>query len=263
MLNRTALRKALAPLLIAAVLIAGAGGAARAQDQAAPAAGGWTFVLTPYVWGAGLEGDIGVIPGLPVAAVDAGFDDIIENADIAFMLAAEARWRRFAIVTDLTYLSLSIDGSTPGPLFGGASVDSTTFFATTAGMYRVVENERLSLDLGAGARIWYVDNELRLSAGTLPGRRVQDDESWVDPLVGVRGSVALGRGFKLAGAADIGGFGVSSDLTWQVIGTVDYQFNERFSARVGYRHLEVDYDNNGFVWDVSMSGPIIGGTIRF
>jgi hypothetical protein len=252
----------LARWLIAAVLIS-PGAAARAQDQAATSAGGWAFVVTPYIWAAGLEGDIGVIPGLPVAAVDAGFDDIIENAEFAFMLAAEARRGRFAIVTDLTYLSLSIDDATPGPLFGGASVDSTTFFATTAGMYRVVENERLSLELGAGARIWYVDNELRLSAGALPGRRVQDDETWVDPLIGLRGAVALGRGFKLAGAADIGGFGVSSDLTWQVIGTVDYQFNERFSARVGYRHLEVDYENNGFVWDVRMSGPIIGGTIRF
>jgi hypothetical protein len=247
---------------VAAILALGLAGQADAQEAAAGDAG-WSFALTPYVWGASLKGDAGVIPGLPVASVDASFSDIIDNADFAFMIAGEARRGRFAIVGDLSYLSLSADATTPGPLFGGASLDSKTFFATVAGMYRVHADERLSLDLGAGARIWYVDNEIDLRAGLLPARRVQDDETWVDPLIGARGTIRLGHGFSLSAAGDIGGFGVSSDLTWQVLGTLDYRFTDWLSVRAGYRHLEVDYDRGGFVWDVRMSGPIVGATFRF
>ncbi len=158
---------------------------------------------------------------------------------------------------------MSANGATPGRLFGRAEVDTSTFFATVAGFYRVVPSERVNLDVLAGARVWYVDSEIDLSAGLLPGRSVQDDETWVDPLIGLRWSTQLGRGFFLAGAADIGGFGVASDLTWELLGTLGYQFGDRISVRAGYRHLEVDYESGGFVWDVELSGPIIGATFRF
>ena len=237
--------------------------APRALAQGTSPTTGWSFAVTPYIWFAGLEGDVGAISGPPPVSVDASFDDIIENTDMTAMLTAEARHGRFGIVTDLSYLSLSADGATPGPLFGDAEVDTSTFFATVAGFYQVVAGERISLDVFAGARVWYVDTEIDLGAGLLPARSVQDDEVWADPLIGLRGSVELGRGFFLAGAADIGGFGIASDFTWQILGTLGYSFNDWFSARAGYRHLDVDYENDGFVWDVEMSGPIIGATFRF
>ena len=40
-------------------------------------------------------------------------------------------------------------------------------------------------------------------------------------------------------------------------------FNDTVSATAGYRHLEVDYSNGGFDFDVELSGPVIGATIRF
>jgi hypothetical protein len=248
---------------LAVILALGAGGPAAAQEPAAAAAGGWSFGLTPYVWFASLKGDVAALSGLPPVSVDAGFDDIIENADLALMLAAEARRGRFGVVADLNYLSLSADGDTPGPLFGGAEVDTSTLFATVAGFYQVVPGERVSLDVLAGARVWYVDTEIELSPGLLPARSVQDDEVWADPVVGLRWTAQLGRGFFLVGAADIGGFGIASDFTWQLLGTLGYRFNDWFSARAGYRHLDVDYDHDGFVWDVELSGPIVGATFRF
>jgi hypothetical protein len=248
---------------LAAGLALGAGGPAGAQDTAATAADGWSFGLTPYVWFASLEGDVGAISGLPPASVDAGFDDIIDNTDIALMLAAEARRGRFGIIADLNYLALSADGDTPGPLFDDAEVETSTVFGTVAGFYQALAHERVSLDALAGARVWYVDTEIDLSAGFLPARSVQDDEVWADPVVGLRWNAQLGRGFFLAGYADVGGFGVASDSTWQLLGTLGYRFNDWFSARAGYRHLDVDYDHDGFVWDVELSGPIVGATFRF
>jgi hypothetical protein len=248
--------------LLTGTLMFGIGPPARAQSNSTTA-DDWAFGLTPYIWFTGLEGDVATLSGLPPVSVDAGFDDLIENADIALMLAGEARRGRFAIVTDLSYLSLSADGDTPGALFGSAEIETETLFVTLAGAYRALASERASLDIYAGARLWYVDTEIDLSAGLLDAVSVGDDAFWADPLIGLRAQADLGRGFFVTGAADVGGFGVASDSTWQALGTLGYQFSDWFSARVGYRHLEVDYEDDGFVWDVALSGPIIGANFRF
>jgi hypothetical protein len=256
------LRDATAGLGIGALLVSLCA-PAEAQDEGVLNADGWRFGVTPYVWFAGLKGDVATFPRLPAASVDAGFDDIIENMDIALMLAAEARRDRFGVVADLSYLSLSANGDTPGPLFSGAEVDTRTLFATVTGLYRAVKTDKVSVDVGAGTRIWYVDTEVSFNAGLLPERSVQDDQVWADPIIGLRLNVELGRGFSFAAAGDVGGFGLASDLTWQLLGTVDYRFNDWFSVRAGYRHLAVDYENDGFVWDVDLSGPIVGAVFRF
>jgi len=253
----------LGSMAVATALVVGFATPAQAQEDVATDNGGWSFGLTPYVWFASLKGDVATLAGLPPVSVDADFGDIIENTEVALMLAAEARRGRFGIVADLSYLALSADGNTPGPLFGDAEADTSTVFATVAGFYQVVAHERVSLDVLAGARVWYVDTEIDLSAGFLPARGVEDDEVWADPVIGLRWAAPLGRGFLLAGAADIGGFDVASDFTWQLLGTLGYRFNDWFSARAGYRHLDVDYENDGFVWDVELSGPLVGATFRF
>ena len=51
----------------------------------------WQFQVTPYLWAAGIEGDIATLPGLPEASIDLSFSDVIENFKIGGMLVAEAR----------------------------------------------------------------------------------------------------------------------------------------------------------------------------
>jgi hypothetical protein len=99
-----------------------------------------------------------------------------------------------------------------------------------------------------GGRVWSVDNDVTFKAGLLPERKTGVSESWIDPVVGLRGSINLASGFFATAYADVGSG--ASDLTWQIYGGI------------GYRHISVDYENDGFIWDVEMSGPIIGLTIR-
>lgn len=63
--------------------------------------------------------------------------------------------------------------------------------------------------------------------------------------------------------ADVGGFGVSSDLTWQALGGIEYRFNETWSLKAGYRAMGVDYRNAGLKLDGVPHGPAIGVGIRF
>jgi hypothetical protein len=223
----------------------------------------WHFQVSPYLWLASLEGDIATLSGLPKVDVDASFDDILDNLDFAVMLAAEARYRRLGALVDLAYLELSVDEGTPGPFFSEVDLSTDTFFATIAGFYRVVDEDRGGLDLLAGARVWNVDTVLEFKPGLLQGRRTSDDEAWIDPVLGARTSFRLFGPLFASAGGDIGGFGAASDFTWQAIGTLDLVPWDWLAIRAGYRHLDVDYDHGGFVWDVAMSGPIIGASLRF
>lgn len=223
----------------------------------------WSFSITPYVWAASLEGTVGV-GDLPSLDIDAGFNEILKNLDFAAMIFAELRYQRFAIYTDIIITNISADGDSPREiLFDEADVSNGLFIGTFGGAYRVLEAERGNLELLAGARAWSVDTRLDLDGGLLDDQEFESNENWIDPVVGIRGRLNIGHGLYVNGLANIGGFGLGSDLTWDVFGGIGYEFNQTVSALAGYRHLAVDYDNSGFSYDVELSGPVIGATIRF
>jgi hypothetical protein len=86
---------------------------------------------------------------------------------------------------------------------------------------------------------------------------------WVDPFVGVRGRYQLSPKFYVAGKADIGGFGVSSNLVWQVYGGVGWQMSKRTALELGYKYFAVDYSDGGFTYDVANSGVMTAFSIKF
>jgi len=63
--------------------------------------------------------------------------------------------------------------------------------------------------------------------------------------------------------ADIGGFGVNSDSTWQAQGGVEWDVTRHFYLRATYRYLATDYDNDNFVYDVALGGPQLEIGFRF
>lgn len=229
-----------------------------AATAAAQADEPWHFQIAPYVWAAGLDGDIATLPGVPAASVEAGFTDILENLDVAFMIAGEAHNGRFGIFGDIFYVDLEATGSVPGPLYSTVKLESQTAFATAAGFWRLWSDDRASLDVMAGARFWSVDTELALGAGTLPATTVSHDEDWVDPLIGfkARGTLGGGRFFQSLGIL-FGGFDVGSDLMWDANVNIGYQWTDGFSTSIGYRYLAVDFSDGGFLYDVVQQGPTL------
>jgi opacity protein-like surface antigen len=69
--------------------------------------------------------------------------------------------------------------------------------------------------------------------------------------------------WTLVSYLDIGGFGVGSDFTWQALVGANYELSKTFAAKFGYRYLGVDYDKDGFVYDMGNSGLYLGLGIRF
>ncbi len=223
---------------------------------------GWTFSIGFYGWLSGIEGDVGARGR--TTHIDASFDDIMSNFDVGVMGLAEARYGRFGVFTDLNYIKLSASRDTPLGILA-RSVDLTTqsLMWTAAGEYRLIEQPDASLDAFAGFRLFSIKNELDFNPpGLLGGTELSQTETWTDPIVGMKGRVSINERFYLTSWALIGG-GASSDLVWDVMGGAGYQFNDSFSAVVGYRAAGVDYENDGFVYDTVQHGPTIGLLVRF
>ena len=87
-----------------------------------------------------------------------------------------------------------------------------------------------------------------------------------NPLVGVNVVAQLTERWAVRAEADIGGFGVGSDLTWNAQAIVTYRWTVGgydVLAGAGYRALYWDYQDGDFAWDVTMSGPMLGAAVRF
>lgn len=222
--------------------------------------------FTPYFWAAGLEGDIAPVPGLPTVHTESDFSEILDTLQMGAASAIEVRRGRWALVGDLSYVDTGVSAelATPTPEFSDAGLDSKSVFGTAALSYRILEStEGDSIDLLGGVRFNWADNDVRLMRPDGSAVKANDDETWFDPVVGVRGVARLGDRWSVIGYADVGGFGLSSDLTWQAMASINYHLSDRFSIVAGYRYYAIDYSHDGFVFDAAQYGPLIGTTIRF
>ena len=234
---------------------------AAAPDAVPVAEAGWTYSLTPYFWAAGLSGETSQF-GLPTVDIDASFSDILDNLDFAAMLIGEARNGPYSLFGDLIYTKLSADSATPrGVLATSVDLESQTFAGLAGAGYSVLEGPSGRLDVVGAVRVWSVDTDISFRGAFLDGETRSDGATWVDGLVGVRGSFAFTPKFYAVGWGLVGAGG--ADIDWDVMAGVGYNINDTFSATLGYRALGVDYSDDGFLFDAVQQGPIAGLTIRF
>ena len=80
-------------------------------------------------------------------------------------------------------------------------------------------------------------------------------------MFGARGRIAVTKSIVLVGKADLGGGG--SEFTYQFFGGAAFNLSRRVSLVGAYRVLHVDYDKDNFLFDMSLTGPVIGVGFRF
>ena len=225
---------------------------------------GWQFSASPYLWMSGMKGDMGVVEEVEPVGVDLSFVDILGALKFALMGSLEARNGRFVATTDALFLTMGADEDIDirEEDFLDVELDTKTFIATATGGYRAVDRGSMFVDVFAGGRFYSMKTSLDLEG---PQRSFSGSktENWIDPVMGARFQAPLGQNWSVQTYADIGGFGMGSHFTWQVIGLIEYDLSSRWSLTGGWRHLDIDYDHDGFVFDASMSGPILGAVYHF
>lgn len=231
------------------------------------AADDWAFELSPYAWLAGLDGEIGSVPGQPPAPVDISPSDVVDDVDATLMLLFSAKRGRHGLFADLFYADIrSEEEIIPPPLDLSLRVRAENAIISLAYQYEFFRADDAGADFLLGARHWDMDSRLSFGggAGQLAGVQLKSAESWTDPLVGLKGRMPLGGSrFYLEGGGSVGGFGVGSDLFYEVSGAIGYRWNAAIGTALGYRLFDVDYDSGGFSYDVRQEGWQFGLTWRF
>jgi len=227
----------------------------------------WRFSIEPYVLATSIDGDAGSgrITGAPV---NVHFTDILKRLKFGAMIHAEAHHQDgWGLLIDYGFMNLGSDirGSLGGVVSAGVK----------QGVLEILLDHRLnisgsSVDVLAGIRWWDNRMDIAVNPAVLPGSvSTSIRASWIDPVIGMRVITPMSDRWSLQGRADIGGFGVGSDFSYQLVAGFDFALSETLSLDMQYKALWVNYTTGKpgapgyFKYDTVTHGPLIGLILNF
>jgi hypothetical protein len=253
-----------------------------------PTAGtsGWLFNVAPYMWLPTVHANLSYnlppeLGGRLPTDLSSGPGDYISKLNFAVMLAAEARYDRFSVLTDFMYTNgnagssniRSIDflGLPSIPISRSLETSTSSRLSSTvwtlAGGYTVFQGDWGNFDLFAGFRYLGANATTNYSlALTIVGPRgngatfggvggVSGSRTIWNGIAGFRGSIRLPvEGLFIPYYFDIGGGG--SSPTWQIASGLGYQTGS-VGVSLLYRYLSFEQGSSSIVKHLDMGGPMI------
>jgi hypothetical protein len=251
---------------------------------------GWSFTLAPYAWVANIRSKINTpTPGGGVATTDVyvPFGDYVHDIRFGVLLAGEARYDRFSVLTDFLYLNLGLSTGaarlssvSPGSgridipvgLEANASSGLGTTVWTLAGGYTLAAGGWGNVDAIAGTRLLAINltSNYDLNAAILaPNRTVALAKSgslsanvadW-DAIAGVTGRFAIpNSNFYVPYYLDVGTGAIN--LTWEAFTGLGYH-TASADYSVGYRYLAFENSGSAAVKNLEMGGVMAVASFRF
>jgi hypothetical protein len=251
---------------------------------------GWSFNLGAYLWLPTLDGKVNyALPtgagGTADVSVDAG--DYFSKLNFAALIAAEVRYERVSLITDLVHMNIGTDSShlnsvnisgLPSQTLStttnkNADTNLKALILTMAGGFTTAAGSWGNVDVIGGFR--YFGAELRtdytLSADiagpgghgvalSRNGRLSGSQDIW-NGIIGLRGRLRLGEsGFFVPYYVDVGTG--DSRLTSQVFSGIGYQTGA-VGVQLGYRYLHFDQRGNSLTQDLTMQGAYLALNYSF
>lgn len=219
---------------------------------------GWQFELTPYFWGANIDGDLRF--GDQKYNID---NSLLDNLDSGFMGMGVISYNRWVFYLDYNYLSTSDDAEAKGggvvPAGTRFTTDNDVSFATGGFGYRFdTWGEHSTIDVLVGVRNAHLDLELKGN-----GSRLKRDEDVTDPLLMLRPSIQISENWRFNPTLSYG-VGGDSDQHYELMPQFQYDFSDHFAVRFGYKRIYYDV-NSGHnhnpdyrEFDGSFNGPFLG-----
>lgn len=229
---------------------------------------GWRYRSRPGLWLAGMEGTVG--KGNHKADVDASFSDLMDNLNIGLSTDFEVGKGPWSLIVFGLWQNFENDATTPGGFDGDIEADFAIVEAALA--FKLIDEQfgdadglapRFTLEVLGGARWTYLSLEVDINEGPFADTNAERDRDWIDPYAGLRGRFDFSENFNVSVMGTAGGFGVGSDFAWSANAMFEYRFTRKIGAYVGYRAISYDYDEDGFIWDVTLHGPTLGLTLRW
>jgi hypothetical protein len=233
-----------------------------AQASTADQSDGWHFTVSPYLWFPGVHGTIGA-DQLPVS-VHATPGDLLSHFRFGIMGVVEPRYKRILLPLDIVWVRLADDKALPlTPNGTVANLKGSEFILTQKVGYRLLDYKMVKIDALAGFRFWHFGESLSFTTNSL---NFSSSQNWIDPVVGGRITGNLSPKISVIVAGDVGGWGVGSQLDYQISGILGYRIKPALTLQAGYRYLSVDWRNGRALIntqiDTVTSGALIGLSIQ-
>jgi hypothetical protein len=231
-------------------------GLARAQSRANAPPEEWEFAFTPYLWGSGIDGIVGI--GSQEADFEVSAKDLLESLDFAFMANFEGRKERWSFSMDFNYTDLGKDvtaENTSIPVPEDLRLDMGMAIVAGDVGYQVVN----SLDILGGIRRVSGSAGLTVDEGTL----ADVDGGFTDPIVGARFRRYLSEKLWVNVRGDVGGFGAGSEFSWSVSAVGGFRVSKLISLDFGYRIWDFDYESDDELRKLDLALGGFGGGLTF
>ncbi|MFC1652316.1 hypothetical protein ACFL3F_01220 [Planctomycetota bacterium] len=216
----------------------------------------WDFTVTPFGWMTGLHGNARV--GNMPSSVDVKFGDVLESLRMAAMLDLRAQKGRWGVQSNIIWLEMNEADDTQGVHI---EAKPKMWFVDLDGFYQITDQWSVL----AGIR--YFDTTISVKGSGALNFYEKIDENWVDPIMGTEFKTPLSERWSMGARGDIGGFGVGSDLSWQIWAGAEWRFAKKNALAFGWRHLAWDYANGSgadrLEMDTYMTGPYVGVELHF
>lgn len=227
----------------------------------------FSFSIMPYAWFASIGGTVGEFDGEKYG-FNKGFT--FSNLHMYAAFVGKIKYERVSFVFDISYVNYKSFGTTsqnpnlPQELAANTTAKQAVFDLFIA--YLFPSKGKTMVDIYGGGRLWNLDLEATVikpdgTQNTAPGY----SNSWLDPVLGVNAEFVLSSDRKWAAwtKGDIGGFGVNSQMTWQMNVGVAYMLSPNFPLTLGFKYLGVNYYKNNLNWTVNEYGPTLGIGYRY
>lgn len=228
----------------------------------------WRVEIRPYLWLAGMTGDLRVRNRTTHVSASAG--DLLGMLDFAIAGQLEAGKGKWRLVLDEDYINLGTTVTTTGPLgfqTFTTNVQPTMNIFEFGGAYALVHKANksgdaalppaLAFEIIGGGRYTHMGLGLEPSNAAA----VEGSRNIVDAFIGNRFKVGLSPKVSLIAKYTVGGGG--SHFAWTAGGYVDFIFHKNLSLTGGYQVLGMDADqaSNAVGFDGRLRGLFLGLTI--
>jgi hypothetical protein len=198
---------------------------------------GWQFNLVGFAWMPSITGSA-TVRGRGFDD-NASFTEIVRKSEsvLAFMSHIEAQKDGFGMFVEPIWMKLGF-GSPNNVLFTKLTTDIT--YVEFGGFYRPFQGvagparHPWFVDALVGARYTNLKASLSLSS-LVGGSSFSQSKSWVDPFIGARARIEMTPGWDFQLRGDVGGFGVGSQFSWNLVALVGHRFG---GFRGGDRRLQ-------------------------
>ena len=228
----------------------------------------WQFVVAPYVWGTGLNGNTQVGPyNVPVRQT---FDDIVNKLDFAGMLYFSASKNKWGVFLDTLYSQTSTSNADHALT---VTAKNNYGIFTNAITYQAYKNyfshpgSAIVLTPYIGAR--ETINNTTVNATFYDFKdSVSDNHTWADPIMGARVDLSFNRNWSFVFFGDVGAIS-DTNYTYRIEGLFGYQPTSFKTASfyLGYQLLKEDYKTGSgiktFEWNMNTFGPVLGVAFSF